>query len=232
MATSNQPGDPLDPHAAGAAELAATAFSELVELMARLRGPEGCPWDREQSHQSISLNLLEEAYETVDAIDRNDPAHLAEELGDVLLQVVFHAQMAAESGDFDITRVIEELIAKLITRHPHVFGDEQAGTPSEVLANWEAIKTREKPRDRISDGIPMGLPALVYAHKVLRRLAGAGKEYKPNQARLFDLTQQMESGPAAGVTGELLFEAAALAREHGIDPEGALRQEASRRLEE
>lgn len=199
--------------------------------MARLRAPGGCPWDREQTHSSISLNLLEEAYETVDAIDRGDMDHLAEELGDLLLQVVFHAQMAAEEGNFDITRVIKELSAKLINRHPHVFSDEQVGTAAEVLANWEAIKRAEKGRTEIGEGIPRGLPALVYAHKVLRRLAGAGKEYQPSPARLRDLAARMETGLSEDLVGDLLFEAAALARSSSIDPEGALRKKASTELD-
>jgi len=225
MAPSTGGARPIDPPAAGA------AFAELVKLMARLRGPEGCPWDREQTHQSISLNLLEESYETVEAIDLGDLDHLAEELGDVLLQVVFHAQMAAESGDFDIVRVVEELMAKLIHRHPHVFGDKDARTAAEVLANWEAIKKVEKGREHMGEGIPKGLPALVYAHKVLRRLAGAGTKYEGSAMRLIELAEAMGAGPSEKLAGELLFEAAALAKVSSIDPEAALRKEAKRRLD-
>ena len=216
----------MDPAAAEAA----SAFGELVKLMARLRGPGGCPWDREQTHQSISLNLLEEAYEAVEAIDLNDSDHLAEELGDLLLQVVFHSQMAAENGNFDIARVVQDLIAKLVGRHPHVFGDQEAGTSAEVLANWEAIKSKEKGRESLGDGIPKGLPALVHAHKALRRLAGAGAEYPGSGSRLIELCRAMENEPSEELVGEILFEAAALAKGSGIDPEGALRKEATRRL--
>lgn len=212
-------------------ERAAGAFSELLMLMARLRAPGGCPWDREQTHSSLSLNLIEEAYETVDAIDRDDMDHLAEELGDLLLQVVFHSQMAVEEGSFDITRVIEELSAKLKHRHPHVFGDAEAGSSGEVLANWEKIKKTEKGRTEMGEGIPRGLPALVLAHKVLRRLAGAGREYEPSSARLRKLTEALESNPSENVVGELLFEVASLSRAAGIDPEGALRKKAGDQLE-
>lgn len=203
-----------------------------MTLMAKLRAPGGCPWDREQTHASISLNLLEEAYETVDAIDRNDMDDLAEELGDLLLQVVFHSQMAAEEGSFAITRVIQDLTAKLRSRHPHVFGDAEAGTAGEVIANWEAIKKEEKGRTGMGEGIPRGLPALVYAHKVLRRRAGAGREYAASFDRLRQLVQAMESHRTEESVGEVLFEAAALARETNIDPEGALRKKAASELED
>ncbi|MGH2772889.1 MAG: MazG family protein, partial [Actinomycetota bacterium] len=157
---------------APAAEKARDPFVRLVETMQRLRGPDGCPWDREQDHASISLNLIEEAYETVDAIDRQDDADLKEELGDLLLQVVFHAEIARGEGRFDIGGVIEELVDKLIARHPHVFAGRSAadGPPdaAAVLANWEAIKRQQKGRQSLHEGIPPGLPALVYAHKVLR----------------------------------------------------------------
>jgi len=208
-------------------------FGDLVALMATLRGPEGCPWDREQTHSSISLNLLEEAYEAIDAIDRGDPAHLQEELGDVLLQVVFHCQMAAEAGQFQITDVLQELIEKLVGRHPHVFADKSTSpTSDQVLANWEAIKRADKGREGLEEGIPPGLPALVYAHKALRRLAGVSRAVEPSAERLAELASQMSAAPTEEVVGELLFQAAALAKQAGVDPEGALRRRSKAYLQQ
>ena len=125
-------------------------FERLINIMARLRGPAGCPWDKEQTHQSLKPYLIEEAYELLEAIDCNDDSEIKEELGDLLLQVVFHAQIASEENRFTIDDIAEAIADKLIRRHPHVFGDTQADTPDEVIKNWEAIKAEEKPDKRAS----------------------------------------------------------------------------------
>jgi XTP/dITP diphosphohydrolase len=150
-------------------------FEDLVAVMSRLRGPDGCPWDREQNHASLAPYLLEEAHEVLEAISRGDPHALRDELGDLLLQVVFHAQMAREAGGFDAGEVVDGLVRKLVDRHPHVFGDLRLGTADEVLAHWHAIKRREAPDRRAFEGIPASLPALARAQKLLRRAAENGQ---------------------------------------------------------
>ena len=125
-------------------------FSSLVRIMALLRAEDGCPWDREQTHESIRANMIEETYEVIEAIDNNDPVLLREELGDALLQIVFHARISEEAGDFNVADVIHDICAKLIHRHPHIFGNVQADTSEQVLSNWEAIKTEEKQRIGLS----------------------------------------------------------------------------------
>ena len=128
-------------------------FEKLVEIMARLRGPDGCPWDKQQDRNSLKPMLVEETYEVLEAIDNNDPDGLAEELGDLLLHIVFQAQLGKEDGDFDIDAVIDGICDKLVRRHPHVFGTETASTPEEVIKNWEAIKAQEKTR-KLKDRTP------------------------------------------------------------------------------
>ena len=164
-------------------------FDDLVATMARLRGPGGCPWDREQTHRSLRPYLLEEAYETLDAIDSGSPQQLCQELGDLLLQVVFHAQMAKDAGAFSIDDVVAGLVDKLVRRHPHVFGDVTVAGSGEVLANWASIKeqersegrhgqvdpgTPEQARPSVLDGLPRGLPALALAQRLQERAAEAG----------------------------------------------------------
>lgn len=225
--------------AASAAMRGALAFARLVSVMARLRGPGGCPWDAEQDHTSLAIHLLEETHEVLDAIDRGDLAGLEEELGDLLLQLVFHAQMASEAGAFEIGDVVEDLTAKLVHRHPHVFGSVSVSGAGEVVANWEALKHEQKQRSSLGDGIPASLPALLYAHKVLRRLSGAGLGHPGSAERAGALAQA--AGAAApdpegraeadGVFGDLLYEISALALRAGVDPEGALRRAARRNLD-
>ena len=147
---------------------------DLVRVMARLRGPGGCPWDHEQSHRTLARHLLEETHEVLDAIDAGDPDRLRDELGDVLLQVVFHAQMAGEEGTFDVDDVAQGIVEKLIRRHPHVFGEVQVSGADEVLVNWEQIKAAETGERPVEDDIPPTLPALARASKVQRRAAGWG----------------------------------------------------------
>ncbi|MGH2725752.1 MAG: nucleoside triphosphate pyrophosphohydrolase, partial [Actinomycetota bacterium] len=151
---------------------------ELVGVMARLRGSDGCPWDAEQTHETLVKYLLDETYELLEAIEAGTPDDIAEELGDLLLQVVFHAQMAADAATFDIDDVAGRLVTKLVTRHPHVFGDVEVEGAGEVVANWEVIKDHEKGRTSVLEGVPEALPALAYAHKLQKRAAKAGFDYE------------------------------------------------------
>ena len=212
---------------------------ELLRVMHRLRGPGGCPWDREQTHESLGRHLLEEAHETLEAIESGDPDRLRDELGDVLLQVVFHAEMAMQEGRFDIDEVAAGIIDKLVRRHPHVFGDVQADTSAEVLVNWERIKASEGRRGGrgLDDAIPRTLPALARASKVQRRAAGFGFDWRSSAGAAAKVREELAeleaAGPDAveGETGDLLFAVAALARALGVDPETALRK-ATRRFSE
>ncbi|HWC15263.1 MAG TPA: MazG family protein [Actinomycetota bacterium] len=214
--------DPLTAaHGARLARRAARSLGELALVMARLRGPDGCPWDHEQSHASLQVHLLEEAHEVLEVIDEGRVgADLEEELGDLLLQVVFHAQIASDDGRFDIDSVARRLVAKLVHRHPHVFGDTDVSGAADVVRNWESIKAQEKTaRSGPFDGIPSGLPALMAAHKTQKRAAALGFDADEDRAR----TNAAEA-LAAGDVGETLFWVVALARARGVDAEGALRK--------
>ena len=203
---------------------------ELVRVMARLRGPDGCPWDREQTHETLVKYLLDETYELIEAIESGEPGHIAEELGDLLLQVVFHAQMAADAGTFDVDDVAGGIVTKLITRHPHVFGDLEVEGASEVVANWEVIKDHEKGRTSVLDGVPEALPALAYATKIQKRAAKLGFDWDdpkgPAEKVREELREIEQATPEEleGEIGDLIFVAVALARAHGVDPETALRR--------
>jgi tetrapyrrole methylase family protein / MazG family protein len=214
---------------------------DLVRVVARLRAPDGCPWDRAQTHRSLRRHLLDETYELLDAIEDGDPKRLREELGDLLLQALFHAQMAADEGAFDIDDVAEVEVEKLIRRHPHVFADVEAETPEEVYANWERIKAQEKGSDRIDAEIPSALPALVAAQKVQRRAAGRGFDWAELAGAVDKVREELGELEAAAVSqegldregaakdaleeevGDVLFAATALARKLGVDAESALR---------
>ena len=173
------PGTPPDP-----ARLT-PAFRELCEVVARLRSSTGCPWDREQTLDSIKPFTLEETYELLEAIDSGDDAAIVEELGDVLLQVVLDSQIAADEGRFDLNDVVAGLTRKMIARHPHVFGDQQASTAKDVTRHWDRIKQQEKQRDSIFDGLPRELPALARAARVADKAARAGYDF-PSRQMLFD----------------------------------------------
>src|SRR4051812_12545911 len=177
-------------------------FERLVEIMATLRGPNGCPWDKKQDFNSLKPMLVEEVYEVLEAIENNDFQGLAEELGDLLLHVVFHAQLGKEAGQFDVDTVIGEISEKLVRRHPHVFGNETAGTPEEVIRNWEAIKAKEKEaklktrpategteQHSLLEGIPNKLPALHEAHQISSRAARVGFDW-PDIEGIFDKLQE------------------------------------------
>ena len=218
------------------------AFLRLVEVVARLRAPDGCPWDREQTLQSIRPYTLEETYEVLEAIDLGDDVLLVEELGDLLLQVVLYAQIAADEGRFDLIPVLDGLTEKLVRRHPHVFGAQAAQTAEQVLHNWEQVKHLEKQRDSVLDGLPAALPALARSNRLAAKAARAGLEWPPESslARIQEgLSRFVAESPVQAVAaetrdlefGELLFEMAVLARSQGINPEDSLRN-ANRRFED
>jgi tetrapyrrole methylase family protein / MazG family protein len=206
-------------------------FDEFVRTIAVLRGPDGCPWDRAQDHMSLRRNMIEEAYEAVSAIEAGDDRELAEELGDVLLQVVLHAQIAADDGRFTIDDVVAGIAEKIRRRHPHVFADAQAGTPDEVIERWDAIKRDEKAGSGVLEGIPSALPALLWAQKISRRAVGVGFEWESLEAvwekvheEIDELKETTPGSPeAADEIGDLLFTVVNLARKQGIDAEESLR---------
>jgi tetrapyrrole methylase family protein/MazG family protein len=204
---------------------------DLVRVMARLRGPGGCPWDLEQDHRTLASHLLEETYEVLDAIEAGDRDQLREELGDVLLQVIFHAQMAADDGAWDVDDVAEGIVRKLIRRHPHVFADVVVADADEVLVNWEHIKAEEKGRTGVEDDIPSALPALARASKVQRRAAGWGFEWRTREGAMAALREEVaeleraqDPADIEEEIGDVLFATVALARRLGVDAEGALRR--------
>jgi MazG family protein len=216
-------------------EPAGPAFERLVEVMAELRAPGGCPWDREQTHDTLARHLVEETYEVLEAIDADDLDALREELGDLVIQIVFHSNIAFEERAFTLADVLDDLRTKLVRRHPHVFGDVEASTPDEVKANWERIKRTEKPT-KVYEGIPKALPALARAAKMQRRTAAVGFDWPDLRAVLSGLDEEIDELKAelekpdrddARVEAELgdaLFMVAALANRLGIDPESALRK--------
>ena len=221
-----------EPAAAGGAEVAG-----LIELMAKLRAKEGCPWDREQTWQSLRRYVLEEAHELVDAVDREDPSAVLEECGDLLLEVVFMAQIAHEEGRFGMAEVARGITRKLIRRHPHVFGgQERASNADEALASWEAIKASEKSRRPAERGplprdpLPRGLPALLLAMKAIERTAASSQGAGPDQNSILAALTKMKAArraedrdAAETALGDLLLAVARGARQDGLDPESALR---------
>lgn len=217
------------------------SFDDLLAIMARLRAPDGCPWDREQTHASILDCLVEEAYEFIDAVQHDDTANMREELGDVLLQVVFHAQMAREAGTFAMDDVVHGIAEKLVRRHPHVFGDAAGvDTADKVTAQWDAIKRIEKggkgdaetATPSALDGIPRSLPPLPKALKISKRAVKAGFEWpdwrgvaEKVREELAEFEAEASSGDRDAMElelGDLLFAVVNLARIQGIDPERAL----------
>jgi len=214
------------------------AGSELIrmfEVMARLRAVDGCPWDRAQTHASLLPYLLEETYETIQAVEDGDPQELAEELGDLLVEVAMHTAIAAEEDGFDLEVVAARAADKMISRHPHVFGGVEVESEEQLLRNWEALKRTEKPeRTSALDGIPLALPALALAASVQRRgarVTPTGGPPLPGAAeldrRLGELKRRLEGDPEADsdqLVGEFLWVAVAAARQLKVDPEGALRR--------
>ena len=224
------------------------AFEALVALQSRLRAPNGCPWDREQTHQSLRTYLVEETYEVLDALEGGDERKFADELGDLLLQIVFHAQLAAEAGKFDIADVIEQIYTKMVRRHPHVFGKVRAETSAQVLKNWEQLKAEERAKDKdkdpqarpaggsILDAVPRSLPALLEAHQLTRRAANVGFDWADVNGifdKLAEETAELKALLASGAVlpaeveeevGDLLFVGVNLARFLGCDAEIALKK--------
>lgn len=218
----------------------ARAIEEAIAIMARLRGPGGCPWDREQTFDTIKRYTLEETYEVFDAIERRAWGDLKDELGDLLLQVLFYAQMASEAGYFDIADVAANLNAKLVRRHPHVFGGVEAPDADTVLRNWEQIKSAEKTeagvvQESMLDGVPRSMPAVMEAGKLGSRAAKVGFDW-PDAEGLFDklkeetaelreelARREQSSSAIEEELGDLLFTAVNLARHLKVDPEAALR---------
>ena len=202
-----------------------TALEELLEVMAQLRSPHGCPWDREQDHASLRWHAVEEVYELMDAIEAGDDEEMLEELGDLLLQVVFHAQLARERQAFDFEKVARNIVDKLIRRHPHVFGDSKAKTVAAVWTQWDKIKAAEKKgtrqeRPSALDGIPKHLPALLRAEKLLKKARKAG---------LLVTREPAKPAPARNVVSRQLFELAEYAQERGWSAESLLRTELAKR---
>lgn len=204
-------------------------IQDLIEIVDLLRGPGGCPWDREQTHESIRKDLLEEAYEAADAIDTGDLANLKEELGDVLLQVVFHTSIERERSGLTLDEVADGICKKLIFRHPHVFGCVQVENTDQVLTNWEALKKEEKGQQTQADvlrAVARALPALWRADKVLKKAEKAGYENPDESTRREQLTHLVQRSAEAAdrevAVGEVLFAAVNLARAMGVDPEQAL----------
>ena len=206
-------------------------FQTLVGIVERLRSPEGCPWDREQTHSSLKRNLLEECYEVLEAIEAEDGAKLSDELGDILVQVVFHAQIAREAGDFGIDDVLTKVAQKLVRRHPHVFGDATASDAREVERNWEVLKRQEGTVRSPVEGIPRELPALAYAQLMQDRVSRVGFEWDDVSGVLDKVAEEIDElkraaddSERAQEMGDLLFTMVNLARWMGIHSEDALRQ--------
>jgi MazG family protein len=198
----------------------------------RLRAPNGCPWDREQDHKSIRGYLLEETYEALDALDSGDPAKLAEELGDLLMQVLLHAEIARQQGEFDLRDVVLGISSKLVRRHPHVFGDVEVSGAGQVLANWDEIKKRERPKEQsILASVTLAMPALAYAQEVSERAARQGFEWPDVQGVVDKIREEIQELAEAATAdqvvdefGDLLFSLVQVARWKGFEAEDALRQ--------
>jgi tetrapyrrole methylase family protein/MazG family protein len=210
-----------------------STYDGLLQLVQRLRGPDGCPWDREQTHQSVKRQLLEECYELVEAIEEGDADKMVEELGDVLFHVVFQTQIGTEEGELTQEQVLGSLIEKLVRRHPHVFGDEEVSDARDVEANWDAIKRLEAAGTEASilDGVPRQMPALSYAQTIQRRAARAGFDWEDAQGVLDKVAEELDELASAesleereSELGDLLFSLVNAARWLGMDAEGALSQ--------
>ena len=226
-------------HPSPASAEAGELFARFVELIARLRAPGGCPWDREQTHESVKPMTIEEAYEVAHAIDERDDEELLGELGDLLLQVVFHANIAAERGAFRLKQILERVSDKMVRRHPHVFGEDEASTSGEVLRGWEAIKAQEreakgKEDASMLDSVHRGLPAVMEAFQMTTKVSRVGFDWEGADAALVKLDEEVlelreairakaDHPAVAEEVGDLLFVAVNVARLTGVDPESALK---------
>jgi tetrapyrrole methylase family protein/MazG family protein len=215
-----------------------SSFRDLVELVSKLRSPGGCPWDRQQTHHSLKPMMLEEAYEVIEAIEEGDDHELMEELGDLLLQVVFHSQIASEEGRFTIDDVIRLVSSKMVRRHPHVFGQDQADTPDQVLRNWEALKEAElaakgKQDGSMLDSVSSRQPAIMEAFQMTSKVSRVGFDWPSTEAALEKLHEELnelkraialgDDAQIAHEIGDLLFMVVNVARILGVDPESALK---------
>ena len=204
------------------------SIDDLLEILAILRSPEGCPWDREQNHKSIRRDFLEECYEEIEAIDTDNTALLQEELGDVLLQVVFHSEIERELGHFDFADVVSGIAEKMVVRHPHVFSDVQADTTDAVLKNWDQIKRetkRQKSNREVLESVSPAMPALMRAQKVRKKAAKMGEalpEAEALKAQIAAAVMQVQAENGAEQLGRALFDLTALAQQLGVDAERAL----------
>jgi len=210
-------------------------LDKLVAVMTRLRGPEGCPWGKEQTHQSLTPYLVEETYEVLEALAEGQPEQICDELGDLLLQIVFHAQIASEEHNFDINDVVTAITEKMIRRHPHVFGSVEVANSAQVLVNWDKIKNQEqgnRRKDSVLEGIPKGLPALNKAHKLQAKVAQVGFDWPDYRGAWDKLTEELNEFKTAidhnnedeiySELGDILFAVVNVARLLNIDAEGAL----------
>ncbi len=212
-------------------------FDSLVEIIARLRAPDGCPWDRKQTHASLRENLLAECYEVLEALDEGDSGKLCDELGDLLMQIVFHARIAVEAGEFELGDVVKGINTKLIHRHPHIFGSKKERDAEEVALKWEVLKQEEREADTsILESVPGQMPALGYSQEIQRRVARAGFDWEDIDGVIDKLVEEVREYQEADSHeeraqefGDLLFTLVNVARRHGVDSEAALR-ESSRRF--
>jgi nucleoside triphosphate diphosphatase len=219
--------------------MAGNAFDKLVDIMSALRAEDGCPWDREQTRESLKPFLVEETYEVLEALDEGDPEKIKEELGDLLFQIVFHCQIAKERGEFDVKDVIAKISEKMRTRHPHVFGDARHETAEEVLKQWEERKKEEgKGRESILEGIPKELPSLLRAHRIQSRAARVGFDWaqvhdvmRKLDEELGEFREALQRGDKTRIEdelGDLFFVLVNISRFVGVNPEDALRRTISK----
>ena len=206
-------------------------FTALVDIIARLRAPDGCPWDKKQTHASLRKNLLEECYEVLEALDEGNADKLCDELGDLLMQVVLHTQIAAEAGEFELGDVVNSITTKLIHRHPHIFGSKKVKDAEEVALNWEELKQEERGGTSILASAPKQMPALGYSQEIQRRVAQVGFDWEDIDGVIEKLTEEISELKRADSQerkaqefGDLLFTLANIARRLGIDLEAALRE--------
>jgi MazG family protein len=211
-------------------------FGALVDIIARLRAPDGCPWDKQQTHLSLKPNLLEECYEALEAIDEGDDQKLCEELGDILMQIALHSQIGQEDGEFSVEDVLRSINTKLIRRHPHVFGGTKVSGSQDVIRNWEAIKQEEKGTSSVLDGLPKGMPALAYSQAMQRRAARVGFDWKEIEGVIDKLSEEVEELRESASHeervrefGDVLFALVNVARRLDVESEEAL-QLAGRRF--
>ncbi len=214
-------------HADLPSQTSARTVEDLLAIVRRLRDPGGCPWDREQTHASLRPNLLEESYEALEALDLGDADALAEELGDLLVQITFHADIAERAGEWTLADVVQGTVNKLVRRHPHVFEEDgpKLETAEQVSQQWDALKSKEPGRDSITDGLPPGMPALAYAAALQRR---AGRAGLPAPSGGDGLSVEGDGVEQEAAAGRMLFDAVARVQTSGVDPEVALRAEALR----